>query len=297
MGVIYKITSPSNKIYVGKTYNLNRRVASHKWAATRTNKNILLHNSIRKYGWEAHVLEVIEELADELMDEREMFWIAELKTYCHENKMGLNMTKGGDGQRSTWMHKTELRKYFSDKFTGKGNPFYGKKHTEENKKQQSIRAKEWALKNKTTIPEWGAEKGRNVVRKPIIVYNSKGIFVGEYISLTDGAKKLSTSISSVKDSALYGSWINGTYLVKYKTDNYPLTIEVNKITVRNVKRPIYLLDDNFDVIVEYPSAQEANIFCGIPRGSINRAALGNPLKSGHIFLYKDLYKNIMQEVA
>ena len=137
MGVIYKIISPSWKIYVGKTYNLRKRISSHKCSA-KADKNIMLHNSIRKYGWDAHNLEVIEEVDDSIMDEREIYWIAELETYCYENPMGLNMTKGGEGQRSTWMHKTGLRKWFSEKFTGEGNPFYGKKHTEETRKKLSI---------------------------------------------------------------------------------------------------------------------------------------------------------------
>jgi len=54
MGVIYKIKSPSDKLYVGKTYNLRKRINAHKCSAKK-GKNILLHNSIRKYGWDAHV--------------------------------------------------------------------------------------------------------------------------------------------------------------------------------------------------------------------------------------------------
>lgn len=76
MGVIYKITSPSNKAYVGKTYDLNKRIASHKHCA-KSGKNLLLSNSIRKYGWEAHRLEVIEEMDDNILNEREIFWITD----------------------------------------------------------------------------------------------------------------------------------------------------------------------------------------------------------------------------
>ena len=91
MGVIYSIMNPKGKLYVGKTYNLRKRINSHK-CCTRKGSTVILHNSIRKYGWDNHLLSVIEEVPDEFINEREIFWIATLKTYCYENKMGLNMT-------------------------------------------------------------------------------------------------------------------------------------------------------------------------------------------------------------
>ena len=48
------------------------------------------------------------------------------------------MTLGGDGQRSTWMHDTERRKKQSRLFSGQGNPFYGKTHSEENGEEDDL---------------------------------------------------------------------------------------------------------------------------------------------------------------
>lgn len=45
MGVVYKITSPTGKIYVGKTYNFRKRMTWHKYA-TKKGSKIILHNSI-----------------------------------------------------------------------------------------------------------------------------------------------------------------------------------------------------------------------------------------------------------
>lgn len=291
MGFIYKITSPSNKVYVGKTYDLKKRISSHK-SSSKRGKNILLHNSIRKYGWDSHKLEVIEECHDDVMNDREIFWIAELKTYCYDYKSGLNMTKGADGQRSTWMHKTELRKMYSEKFSGEGNPFYGKKHTEESRKIISEKA---IIRNKKSgwrIPEWGAEKGRNIVRRPVLCYGIDGVFISEYISLTEAAKTLNVNISSVTDSLRSDTWVSSKYFFRYKTENYPLQIDVPKVTHKSVKRVVCLLDDNLEVIAEFESAQEASDFFGIPKTTINRAAQYNnlnPIKLGHIFCYKDEY--------
>ena len=296
MGVIYKITSPSGKIYVGKTYDLRKRINSHKCSA-KAGKNIMLHNSIRKYGWDAHNLEVIEEVDNSIMDEREISWIAKLNTYCYDNPNGLNMTKGGDGQRSTWMHRIDLREKQSKRYSGEGNPFYGKKHTEDFKNRKSKEVSEYNKANGITIPKWGVEKGLLMTKKAVICYDSNGKFHSEYSSLTEASKVIGVSLSCIKDSAKNGSWINGEYLIKYKTKDYPLKIKVGDIKVKTVKRPIYLLSEDFEVITEFPSAKEVSVFFSLPTATISRAALGSPIRSGHIFLYKDLYKMIMQEAA
>lgn len=296
MGVIYKITSPSGKVYIGKTYDLRKRVNAHKCAA-KSGKNLILHNSIRKYGWDAHKLEVIETVEESLLDEREMFWIKELKTYCYENNMGMNMTKGGDGQRSTWMHRTDLREAQSKRFSGEGNPFFGKNHTEEYKKRKSKEVSEYNKANGINIPQWGAEKGRLAVIKPVVMYDSYGIFVKEFTSYTEAGKHIGVTASMVWSSISGRRSHCKHFHFRSKTDNYPLKIEIGEVFEQAVKRPVCLLDDNFDVMVEYPSAKEASDFWGIPKTSINRAALGSPLKSGHLFLYKDLYENIMREAV
>ncbi len=296
MGIIYKISSPSGKLYVGKTYDLRKRINSHKCSA-KVNKNIILYNSIRKYGWDAHILEIIETVDDALMNEREIFWITELKTYCYDNPNGLNMTKGGEGQRSTWMHRLDLRENQSKRYTGKGNPFYGKTHTEEFKKQKSKQVSEYNKKNGVNVPKWGAEKGRLAVIKPVLLYGKNGIFLKEFDSYTDAGNHIGVDSSRVWES-VHGRKTHCNYFhFRDKTDNYPLQIDISHVKHKTVKRPIYLLDDNFDIITEYSSAIDAHIFFGIPRPCINRAALGPPLKSGHIFLYKDLYKIIMQEAV
>ena len=55
-GVIYKITSPSNKIYIGQTSNFKNRMSCYKAAKNKT--QVKLYNSLIKYNLEigrAHV--------------------------------------------------------------------------------------------------------------------------------------------------------------------------------------------------------------------------------------------------
>lgn len=299
MGVIYKITSPTHKLYVGKTYDLKKRIASHK-CAPKQQKNLILHNSIRKYGWDAHSFEIIEEIPDELLNEREVFWITELKTYCYENEGGMNMTKGGDGQRSTWMHKTELRKFFSDKFSGEGNPFYGKKHSEETKKFLSEFSKIRNKKNGTKVPKWGYDKGRLSIIKPVVCYNEKGEFIAEYISIIEASEKLNLCHGNISATCKGDTSNCGGFIFKYKTENYPLKIDIGEIKYKSVKRTVVTLSEDYEVICEHSSAQEASDFWGIPKTTINRAAMYNwlvPIRTGHVFIYKDLYEEILKAAS
>ena len=293
MGIIYKIKSPSNKVYIGKTYNLRKRINGHKSHSKKGFKHIL-YNSIRKYGWDLHKLEVIEEIADELMNEREMYWIKEFNTYYLNNSQGMNMTLGGDGQRSSWMKDTKRRKDQSEKFSKEGNPFYGKTHSEENRAIISKAAIERNLKNGTRVPEWGVEKGRKKVMRPVLCYNSDGEFIKEYESATAAALSCGLSKASQVCEVCSGKRTNAMgFVFKYKIgDDIPLKIEIEKIEYQNCKRPVLWIKDGVEI--EFPSADEASISTGIPRSSIWRASRNTklkPLNTGHIFIYKDLFIN------
>lgn len=71
MPVVYKITSPSGKIYIGSTKNFHKRLASYKRLDCKSQNK--LYNSFKKYGFEAHTIEVIEECSLDVLLERETF--------------------------------------------------------------------------------------------------------------------------------------------------------------------------------------------------------------------------------
>jgi len=291
MGVIYKITNPNGRIYVGKTWNLKRRISDYKYKLN--GRTSIVINSIKKYGWDNHKLEIIEDnVLDEKLNEREIFWIAKLKTYNFYYPDGMNLTKGGEGQRSTWMHDLERRKYMSELFKGEKAPFYGKKHTEETKKIISEKAKISSKIIGREIPKWGAEKSHEKSRKPVVCYNHKGEFLREFISTNEASQILGVNRASVSESCHSKiTGVEGKYIFKFKTENYPLLIESVEIKRKGEKRPVLLIQKN--KIVEYPSALEASIDLGVPKGTINRAAQynnGKPIRKGFIFVYKDIYE-------
>jgi group I intron endonuclease len=57
LGFVYMITSPSNRIYVGSTININRRWEDYKYLMCKSQPK--LYRSLIKYGVENHIFEIV----------------------------------------------------------------------------------------------------------------------------------------------------------------------------------------------------------------------------------------------
>jgi len=110
---IYKITSPSNKVYIGQSVNVKKRWCSYD---ERTAGPHLI-NSFNKYGRESHIFEVIEECSVEYLNERETYW-----KQCELDKVNGDYSKvlfcelydNGVGPRSE-----QIKEKISKSLTGK----------------------------------------------------------------------------------------------------------------------------------------------------------------------------------
>lgn len=71
---IYKIINPKGKIYVGQSTNIknrfNRYIKQYKHIFSQPK----ICNSLKKYGPENHIFEIIEECSLEQLNEREIYW-------------------------------------------------------------------------------------------------------------------------------------------------------------------------------------------------------------------------------
>lgn len=98
--VIYKITSPTGRIYIGKTSQFVKRM-NHYRSKKKIESGRIIEKSIAKYGFSSHRIEIIESFLDTLnvADSKEMFWIrsymSNFQKYPKQN--GMNLTDGGDG--------------------------------------------------------------------------------------------------------------------------------------------------------------------------------------------------------
>lgn len=54
---VYKLTSPSGKVYIGQTYNINRRFSVYRNLNCKPQSK--LYASIKKYGWNSFRKEII----------------------------------------------------------------------------------------------------------------------------------------------------------------------------------------------------------------------------------------------
>jgi hypothetical protein len=98
--IVYKTTNLINgKIYVGKhqTKKLNDGyIGDGVRRQSSVRHNTPLHNAIRKYKYECFKRDILEFCKDKYhLNEREIWWIAELKATNRE--IGYNITNGGGG--------------------------------------------------------------------------------------------------------------------------------------------------------------------------------------------------------
>jgi group I intron endonuclease len=94
-GFIYKILSPTGRIYIGKTTRLKDRISYYR----NNNKGgqKILDSSIEKYGWDQHMFEIITEAPIDQLSELEIKYIKEFDSFHYDNPNGMNLTKGGEG--------------------------------------------------------------------------------------------------------------------------------------------------------------------------------------------------------
>lgn len=64
---IYKITTPSGKVYIGQSINISRRWCDHKWPNKRSVS--LISRSVKKYGYKNHLFQIIHELPNDAAKE------------------------------------------------------------------------------------------------------------------------------------------------------------------------------------------------------------------------------------
>ena len=125
---VYKITSPSGKVYIGQSVNLKkrRREYSHLQSCKTQKK---LYVSLVKYGFSKHIFEVVEECEIDQLNVRERYW-QDFYNVLGEGGLNLRLTQTDD--RSGHCSQ-ETANRIGDSNRGKKKP----PRTEEHKKHLS----------------------------------------------------------------------------------------------------------------------------------------------------------------
>ena len=123
---IYKITSPTGKIYIGQSTDILKRFYFYKKLHCRTQRK--LYNSFKKHGVKNHKFEIIKECHDFRLNELEKYYIELYQSFNSNN--GLNLLSGGDS-KIRMSDDTKNKIGLSNR--GSRNGMYGRKITDEAK--------------------------------------------------------------------------------------------------------------------------------------------------------------------
>lgn len=120
-GIIYRLTSPSNKKYVGQTIQeFQKRVNAHNYSAKSNDPKRgcpILNKAIRKYGIDNFKQEIIIELYNITQEELDINEIEQIKINDCLYPNGYNLSPGGTGklrgqtQLERQKRSDSLRKY------------------------------------------------------------------------------------------------------------------------------------------------------------------------------------------
>lgn len=182
---IYKITSPTGRIYIGLTSMRYQRFYSYRNLKNNIKGQRRLYYSLKKYGWENHKVEIIR---DNIPNRKEAcvwerYYIYKYDTYRTEH--GLNLTKGGDSA-VTWTDEMRKRqsKIMKERMR-KNNLMSNSEYYE--KMVNSIRTKEHR-KLKSDIMKKSHTNHR--FRKAVIQMNKWGDKINSFHSAAEAGRLL-----------------------------------------------------------------------------------------------------------
>ena len=193
---VYVHVSPSGKMYVGQTKNINNRWrngAGYLYTKNGVYKQPAFANAIIKYGWDRFEHEIIaSNLTRKEADNFEELLIEKLNTT--NPKYGYNCRKGGNCSDLSQETKDKI----SNSLKGEKHPLYGKHHKESTKKK---------------ISEAHKAIGRKVVQ-----YDLQGNFIKKWICMSDAANELDIDKAAIWRCCNGKSKTSGGFIWRYYND-------------------------------------------------------------------------------
>lgn len=250
---IYLLTSPSGKMYIGQSMNIEGRMASYSKYNAPTQRALFF--AIKKHGFSNFTIEYLYRNEKPLMNERvvldaiEKFAIKKFKTT--EKGVGYNLQGGGT---SGYSHSKETTKLIGDAQRGELNHRYGKSHTNEWKADASIRMKNSSHNLKYRSKEDIASdrvKQRIATSKLTYQYGTDGKFIREWRSQREAHKGLGVGGNSLWYALIEKDGYNfsGGYCWSWSKSDY---IEP-KIKQTPVAVSVYDMDGSLIKTFEYVS--------------------------------------------
>lgn len=193
---IYKIINPNGKVYIGQSTDIYGRW-ERNYKRINCKDQPKLYNSLKKYGPENHIFEIIEECSIEQLDNREVYWGLFYQVLNPE--IGLNL-RLGDGNGS-WGQEVK------DKIS---KSRLGMKFTEEHCVNISKSKIGYIYSKDRDIKIGNKQRGisKPNIRKSVLQYDLQGKFIREWSSMSEALRVINNG---------KGDGISGCCLGKQKT--------------------------------------------------------------------------------
>lgn len=240
---IYKITSPTGKVYIGQSWTIEKRRLYYQTKKCKNQRK--LYHSIDKHGWSYHSFECVHELpsdvTQEVLNDYESIYIDQYKScgfemmnlrepgsrgkHSEETKKKMKETREKEFKENPDKYRAfltsnsgkirtpEERKRDSECKKGSKNPNYGRRgenhwHYGKISPKKGISATKEAVEN--TI------KGMEYLMKPVLVFDLEGNPLGEYRSTRFAAKALGMRPDVIRNMCSGKTKRNKRYIFKYK---------------------------------------------------------------------------------
>lgn len=233
---------------------------------------------MRKYGIDNFYIEMIEQCDDNLLNEREIYWINKLDTY----KNGYNSTTGGDGRLQIDRNFVK-EQWIKGKSAKEIAILLGKKtHSStivDILKELGLYDLEEVKKRKML------EVAKSQSGGEVIQYNEDGQELKRYNSVLEAATAVNGIASSIQSAIYSGGSRYGFFWSREGREEKP---NFHKITRNPPKEVLQYTKDNV-FIKEYKTAAEA----GRAVGAANAGAIGSVCRGkrktayGYIWRYKN----------
>jgi len=196
---IYKITNPKDKIYIGQTIDFERRVYQYKMLNCKEQPK--LYNSLKKYGFENHKIELIYECDIDSLTFFERYYQEIYKT-IEDNNLNCFLVTTKD---KTGRHTDETKIKIS-------NALKGKKKTAEHisRLPQNQKGKFRPKSSAETKIKMMLNNGKS---RKVYQYSQDGVFLKEHISALQAEHE--TGATNISSAALGRLKQSGGYKWSY----------------------------------------------------------------------------------
>lgn len=286
VGYIYKITNKVNgKAYIGQTIQpVEDRWKQHISSAFKENddKKYAIHYALKKYGAENFDFTVIEEINDELLNVREIYWIKEFNTHYSGGK-GYNLTYGGEGGRTA--DSDEIIKYWNKGLTITQIV----KETGYSQPTVSLHLKELGIKSEDIYLRWTLYNS-NYFSKTVYQYDLKGNLIREWPSIISITKELGYQKSEICNCLNFKNRSGYGYLWVYNKNDIDKALARYNDNYYKKNRRVAQYTKNGELVQYWDSAELAGRTIGVDPTAIRRCCNHAPrykTSKGFIWEYAD----------